>query len=66
MCQSLLEDRPVRWELAVKDAPQEHRNYLDYIIDMIDWEANLDPDFKENLVVLKQFGQGNPNAGEVD
>lgn len=48
MYQSLLEDRPVPWELVVKDVPPEHHSDLDYIVDMIDWEANLDPNFKEN------------------
>ncbi|MEM2914079.1 MAG: hypothetical protein QXH91_01565 [Candidatus Bathyarchaeia archaeon] len=48
MYQSMLEDRPVPWDLVIKDVPEEHRNDLDYIVDMIDWEANLDPEFKKN------------------
>jgi len=48
MYQSMLEGRAVPWELVVKDVPKEHHNDLDYIVDMIDWEANLDPEFKKN------------------
>lgn len=48
MYQSLLEDRPVPWELLIKDVPEEHHNDLDYIVDMIDWEVNVDPGFKKN------------------
>lgn len=48
MYQSMLEDRPVPWDLVVKDVPKEHHNDLDYIVDMIDWEANTDPEFKEH------------------
>jgi len=48
MYQSMLEDRPVPWDLVVKDVPREHHNDLDYIVDMIDWEANLDPEFKSH------------------
>jgi len=48
MYQSLLEDRLVPWELVIKDVPKEHHNDLDYIVDMIDWEVNLDPHFKKN------------------
>jgi len=47
MYQSTLEGRPIAWELVVKDVPKEHHNDLDYIVDMIDWETNLDPEFKK-------------------
>lgn len=49
--QSMVEGRPVSWDLAVKDVPQEHRQDLDYILDMLDWEANLDPEFAKNHYV---------------
>ena len=29
----------------IKDVPPEHQQDLDYIVDMIDWETNRDPDF---------------------
>jgi hypothetical protein len=45
MYQSLVEGRMVPWDLLVKDVPPEHRHDLDYLLDMIDWEANTDPEF---------------------
>ena len=45
MYQSLVEGRAVPWELLVKDVPPEHHRDLDYLLDMLDWEANLDPLF---------------------
>ncbi|MBI5083404.1 MAG: hypothetical protein HZB13_02250 [Acidobacteria bacterium] len=45
MFQSLVEGRPVGWELLVKDVPKEHHHDLDYIISMLDWEKNVDPEF---------------------
>jgi hypothetical protein len=48
MYQSLVEGRGVPWELLVKDVPAEHHQDLDYIIDMMDWDANVDPDFSAN------------------
>jgi hypothetical protein len=45
MYQSLVEGRAVPWDLLVKDVPKEHHRDLDYLIDMLDWEANVDPDF---------------------
>ncbi len=45
MFQSMVEGRAVPWDLLVKDVPNEHHQDLDYILDMLDWEANVDPDF---------------------
>jgi hypothetical protein len=48
MFQSLVADGPVPWELLVKDVPPEHHHDLDYIVDMLDWEANTDPEFAKH------------------
>lgn len=48
MYQSLVEGREVPWSLLVKDMPKEKQNDLDFIVNQIDWEANTDPNFKEN------------------
>ncbi|MFH0962770.1 MAG: hypothetical protein V2A58_02020 [Planctomycetota bacterium] len=52
--ESMIGGRPAPWRLVTKDIPPEHREDLDYIVDRIDWEANLDPDFlaKNTLVPL--------------
>lgn len=48
MYQSLVEGRAVPWSLLVKDVPPDKHNDLDYIVDQLDWERNVDPDFKKN------------------
>jgi hypothetical protein len=48
MFQSMVDGKPVPWDLLVKDVPKEKQKNLNYIIDMIDWDANLDPKFKRN------------------
>ncbi len=48
MYQSLVEGREVPWSLLVKDMPPDRHHDLDFIVDQIDWEANVDPSFKEN------------------
>jgi hypothetical protein len=48
MYQSLVEGREVPWDLLIKDMPPEKHHDLDFIVDQIDWDANLDPRFKEN------------------
>ncbi len=50
MFQSMVEGRPVPWDLLVKDVPPEHRQDLDYIISMLDWEANVDPEFGKHRI----------------
>ena len=48
MFQSLVENRPVPWELLVKDVPPEHSHDLDYIISMLDWDKNVDSEFAKH------------------
>ena len=45
MFQSMVEGRAVPWDLLVKDVPPENHQDLDYIIGMLDWDANVDPQF---------------------
>ena len=45
MFQSMVEGRAVSWDLLVKDVPPKNHRDLDYIISMLDWEANVDPEF---------------------
>jgi len=48
MYQSLVEGRAVPWELLVKDVPAAHQQDLDYLIEMMDWPGNTDPEFAEH------------------
>lgn len=50
MFQSMVEGRAVPWDLLVKDVPPEQHHDLDYIIDMLDWEANVDPEFGKHRI----------------
>jgi hypothetical protein len=45
MFQSLVEGRIVDWSLMVKDVPPEHHHDHEYLISMLDWDANVDPEF---------------------
>jgi hypothetical protein len=48
MYQSLVEGREVPWALLVKDMPPEKHHDIDFIVDQLDFDANLDPNFKDN------------------
>ena len=58
MFQSMVEGRAVPWALLVKDVPPEHHHDLDYIIDMLDWDANVDPEFAKHRLFHPDPGPG--------
>ena len=45
MCESWSNNREVPDELLWKDAPRDRVGDYDYILDLLDWERNTDPDF---------------------
>jgi hypothetical protein len=48
MYQSMVEGRTVPWSLLVKDVPTEKHRDLNYLVDQLDWDANVDPNFKDH------------------
>jgi hypothetical protein len=48
MYQSMVEGRYVPWSLLVKDMPKKYHHDLDFIVDQLDWDKNVDPNFKDN------------------
>jgi hypothetical protein len=51
MFQSEVDGRIVPWELMTKDVPREHHHDLDYLVELLDWDANVNPEFgKSNRV----------------
>ena len=45
MFQSEVDGRLVDWSLMTKDVPPEFHHDLDYLISMLDWDANVNPEF---------------------
>lgn len=45
MYQSLTGDQIVPEELLWKDTPLEHKGDFDYLVSIVDWELNIDPNF---------------------
>lgn len=48
MYQNLVEGREVPWALLVKDMPKTKHKDVDFIVDQLDWDKNVDPNFKDN------------------
>ena len=48
MYQSVVNHQVVPTELLWKDCPEDKLGDFDYLIEVLDWEANVDPNFVEN------------------
>ena len=48
MFQSIVEGRYVPWSLLVKDVPVDKHQDLDFIIEQLDWDKNVDTHFKDS------------------
>ena len=68
MYQSMVEGRRVPWELLVKDVPEAYHQDLDYLVEQLDWEKNVDPEFKKNnyLEPMIRSGRHGPAKASVD
>ncbi len=66
MYQSMVEGRAVPWSLLVKDFPADKHQDLDYIVDALDWEANVDPNFKDNHYLEPIIDQACSGEGYTD
>ena len=66
MYQSMVEGRRVPWELLVKDVPEDKHHDLDYLVEQLDWEKNVDPQFKDNNYLEPITRSGGDGQGFVD
>jgi hypothetical protein len=66
MYQSMVEGRRVPWELLVKDVPPEYHQDLDYLVEQLDWEQNVDEHFKDNHYLEPVVRSGGDGRGYVD
>ena len=64
MYQSEVDGRIVPWDLLVKDVLPEHHRDLDYIVEMLDWEANINPNFGADNKRVPEAGA--KTFGETD
>ncbi|HEV3164798.1 MAG TPA: hypothetical protein VGZ22_12285 [Isosphaeraceae bacterium] len=66
MYQSMVEGRRVPWELLVKDMPKEKHKDLDYLVNQLDWDRNVDPEFKAHHYLEPIVASGSDKEGHVD
>jgi hypothetical protein len=66
MYQSMVEGRRVPWELLVKDVPEDKHHDLDYLVDQLDWDQNVDPEFKAHHYLEPIAVADSASAGYLD
>jgi hypothetical protein len=65
MFQSEVEGRIVDWSLLTKDVPPEFNKDLDFLISMLDWDANVNPEFaKTNKTFPRQVNPAQEMAAD--
>ncbi len=52
MFQSEVEGRITPWALMTKDVLPEYHNDLDYLVELLDWDANVNPTLREGQPLL--------------
>ena len=63
MCESWSNNREVPEELLWKDVPEQHHGDYDFIVEVLDWEKNTDPDFVGSRFMAPQETDASTAAG---
>jgi hypothetical protein len=66
MYQSIVEGRAVPRSLLTKDFPKEKHDDNAYMVDALDWEKNVDPNFKASNYLEPIVSAGGEKEGWVD
>jgi len=66
MFQNIVEGRYVPWSLLVKDVPKEKHQDLDFIIEQLDWEKNVDTHFKDHNYLEPIVDKSRSGKGYTD
>jgi hypothetical protein len=66
MCESWSNNREVDAALMWKDVPPEHHSDLDFILELLDWENNVDPQFVTHRFMQPYSTARSIGDGEVD
>jgi dihydroxyacid dehydratase/phosphogluconate dehydratase len=66
MYQSMVEGRYVPWNLLVKDVPTAKHQDLDYLVHQLDWEANVNAQFKDSHYLEPIPAADSASSGFVD
>lgn len=66
MFQSMVDGRQVVRELLTQDVPADKHNDLDFLVEMLDWERNTDPNFKSKHYIEPMTAAGSEDGDFAD
>ena len=66
MYQSMVEGRAVPRSLLTKDFPEQKHQDNKYLVDALDWDANVNPNFKDSHYLEPVVSSGSEKEGWVD
>lgn len=66
MYQSMVEGRAVPRSLLTRNFPEEKRNDNKYLVEALDWEANVNPNFKDSHFLNPIVSSGSVKEGFID
>lgn len=66
MFQSMVEGRPVPRSLLTQDVPENKHYDLDFLVDLVDWSANTDPEFKSHHYIEPIPVDDSASEGYID
>ena len=66
MYQNIVEGREVPWSLLVKDVPEDKHQDLDFIVEQLDWDKNVDTHFMESNALFPIVDETRSGGGCTD
>ena len=66
MYQSMVDGRVISWDNLVRNMPADRRDDPAYYIEMLDWDANTNPNFKRDHFKAPRPAGGSPEEGYFD
>jgi hypothetical protein len=64
LCESWSNNREVMSELLWKDVPVERVGDVEYIVELLDWERNVDPDFVTSNMMVPVESRSSASSGD--
>lgn len=66
MFQSMVQGKPVPYDLLVKDVPEDKKDNIEFLIELIDWDANVNPNLKDTHYLPGKADPTNSGDGYSD